>query len=140
MANRRKRAVEGSTDTAAPKPDRRLRRLEQRLVAAHELEAKRVRQVEQARGRGAARDLEVKRRRQLDKARRRAAELEAEIAGLRTSDRAGERPPGPRAWCLREKRSVEIADPAPIVMRNGRAGIAGTCPSCGVRLVRPGRA
>jgi hypothetical protein len=46
---------------------------------------------------------------------------------------------GPRGYCLRERQSVELAGAKPIVMRNGRAGIEGTCPGCGMRIVRPGR-
>lgn len=138
MAKRCKGGSGGSAGVAASTTDRRLRRLQQRLAAAREVEAKRARQAERAHGRPAARDLEVKRRHQLDKARRRAAELEAEIASLRVGEAAPEARRGPTAWCLRERRIVEMAGPAPIVMRNGRAAVAGTCPSCGAGLVRPG--
>ena len=41
-----------------------------------------------------------------------------------------------QAFCLRERRRVDIVDPEPITLSNGRSAIAGTCPSCGVRVVR----
>jgi hypothetical protein len=137
MSKRSKGAAEGSARSTASTIDRRLRRLQQRLASVREVEEKRARQAERARERPAARDLEVKRRRQLDKARRRAAELESKIAGLQNGGVAAEGPPRPSAWCLRERQSVEMIDPAPIAMRNGRSGLAGKCPSCGARLVRP---
>lgn len=40
------------------------------------------------------------------------------------------------AYCLREKTRVTIRDAAPIVLSNGRSALAGTCPSCGARVVR----
>jgi len=43
-----------------------------------------------------------------------------------------------QAFCLRERRRVDILNPVPIVLSNGRPAIAGTCPSCGVRVVRTG--
>jgi membrane protein involved in colicin uptake len=46
---------------------------------------------------------------------------------------------GPRGYCLRERQSVELAGAKAVIMRNGRAGIEGTCPGCGTRIVRPGR-
>jgi hypothetical protein len=55
------------------------------------------------------------------------------------ADAAGAAIHGPRGYCLRERQSVELAGARPVVMRNGRAGIEGTCPGCGVRIVRPGR-
>jgi len=40
------------------------------------------------------------------------------------------------AYCLRDRGKVLMVDPAPTTMRNGRAAMAGTCPTCGGRLVR----
>jgi hypothetical protein len=132
-------------------PRRQVRRLERRLAAIRELEAKRVRQAAKARDRVGARELQSKRLRQLEKARTRSAALEAELASLganlaEESATVAEQPEtveaatanGPKAYCLREKLMVTMADPAPFVMRNGRAGTSGTCPSCGVRVTRPG--
>jgi Domain of unknown function (DUF5679) len=130
---------------------REVRRLERRLAAVREVVAKRDLQAAKARDRGVARDLQSKRMRQLDKALRRSAALGARLAMLSSSVRlslASDGPApaaaaalvpaaGPMAYCLRERRSVAIADPSPIVMRNGRTGVAGTCPGCGARLVRP---
>jgi hypothetical protein len=55
------------------------------------------------------------------------------------ADAADAANPGPRGYCLRERQSVELAGAKAVVMRNGRAGIEGTCPGCCTRIVRPGR-
>ncbi len=90
------------------------------------------------RGLEATRKLEAKRARQLDKVHRRAQALQATIAALRPS--AGPAATaGPQAYCMREKRTVAMADPVAIVMRNGRNGLSGTCPSCGARVVTTAR-
>jgi hypothetical protein len=120
----------------------KVRRLERRLAAVRELEEKRRRQAAKARDREAPRDLIAKRERQLDKAQRRGAAIQAEIASLEGAPAADAAAStgaveGPRGYCLREKRTVTILGPEPIVMRNGRTATAGTCPSCGARIVRP---
>jgi uncharacterized protein DUF5679 len=116
---------------------RQVRRLERRLAAIRELESKRRRQAAEARDRSGARSLQAKRQRQLDKAHRRSEVLEAELATLTTSPAPAAAADVPYAYCLREKQRVQIAQPTAIVMRNGRPGVAGTCPGCGARLVRP---
>ena len=110
-----------ASDAARPAKEtgRQLRRLERRLAAVRETEARRARQLEKAHRRGAA--------------------LEATIAALRPAPEPGPAG-GPVAYCLREKRRVVIVDPEPIVLRNGRAALAGTCPSCGARVVTTARA
>jgi|BarGraNGADG00212_1021973.scaffolds.fasta_scaffold03882_4 hypothetical protein len=110
-----------STPAVAGTPkglERKLRRLGKGLATTQELEAKRTRQ--------------------LDKARQRGATLQAAIMTLRgASDEMVAT--GPQAYCMREKRSVVIANPVAIVMRNGRSALSGTCPSCGVRVVTTAR-
>jgi hypothetical protein len=95
------------------------------------------------------RDVEEKRARQLDEARKRRATLESRLAALEphAGDEPGQDVPatsttsdGPQAYCLREHLLVAMADPRPIVMRNGRPAIAGTCPSCGAKVVTTARA
>ncbi len=133
-----------STSSAAESPRRarlRIRRLERRLAAVRELEAKRDRQLARARDRGYAHK-EAKRLRQLEKAGRQRAALQSELVTLGASaepGQAGGVAPDVvvRAYCLREKRTVEVLDPTPIVMRNGRSGMSGTCASCGSRVTRP---
>jgi len=131
----------------------RLRRLERRLARAHEAEAKRARKLERARHRGAAQSVVAARRRKLLKARERGHALERKLARAQGSagsvssspDRVGSSPDsvgvvdGPRAYCLRERRTIVMADPQETVMRNGRPALAGRCPSCGMRVVRPVR-
>jgi hypothetical protein len=91
------------------------------------------------------RDVEARLARQLDKARAQRAELEGLVAGLRPAGHSADQEPtgtdpGPRAYCMRERRTVSMVDPEAVVMRNGRAALAGTCPSCGARVVTTARA
>jgi hypothetical protein len=62
-----------------------------------------------------------------------AAALLLKIAGL-----AAPVVEGPTAYCLSERMSVQMRDPQPFVMRNGRLATAGVCPSCGKRVTRAG--
>ncbi|MGZ6340637.1 MAG: DUF5679 domain-containing protein [Candidatus Limnocylindrales bacterium] len=41
---------------------------------------------------------------------------------------------------MREKHLVSMLEPQAIVMRNGRAALSGTCPSCGAHVVTTARA
>ena len=127
---------------ASPKGGkRRVQRLERRLAAVRELEQKRGKQAAKARDRADAADLHAKRSRQLERAQRRSAALEAELAalghGVAETAAPAATAPGPEAWCLRERKRVAMVGAAPMTMRNGRAAVAGTCPSCGARVVRP---
>lgn len=47
---------------------------------------------------------------------------------------AGE--PAVEAYCLREKKRVQMLDPKPVVTANGGAALSGTCPSCGAALYK----
>lgn len=131
---------------------RRIRKLERRLASARDLEGKRRRQAGSAQDGDGPRKLAAKRQRQLEKAQGKTAAIEAELASLGGTATAAARPTGaapapaaaapaaidgPQGYCLREKRTVTITNPEPFVMRNGRAAVAGTCPSCGARVVRP---
>jgi translation initiation factor IF-2 len=40
------------------------------------------------------------------------------------------------AYCLREKRRVQMLDPKPVVTANGGSALSGTCPSCGAALYK----
>lgn len=116
MAKRKKEDRESTPADGSPSKEveRQLRRLERGLEATDKLEARRARQ--------------------LDKAHRRGHALQATIIALK-----GPTGPsvtaGPQAYCMREKRTVVMADPVAMVMRNGRDALSGTCPSCGSRVV-----
>ncbi len=126
------------TDTSPKDARRRVQRLERRLAAVRELEQKRGKQAAKARDRADAAELHAKRSRQLERAQRRSAALEAELKALgHTGTGTVATAPGPEAWCLRERKRVAMVGAAPMTMRNGRAAVAGTCPSCGARVVRP---
>ena len=116
--------AEQTAPARPPSSKRRIRRLEARLARFREVEAKRVRQ--------------------LERARRRSVSLEARISGLRPASEltgpASTAPdPGPRAYCMRERRMVSIVDPEQSVMRNGRTAISGTCATCGAHVVTTAR-
>jgi hypothetical protein len=42
------------------------------------------------------------------------------------------------AYCVRDKKKVEIKDPQHITMKNGKPAIKGTCPICGNSVFRIG--
>jgi len=85
---------------------------------------------------------EARRLTQLKAVRARAAEVRTRLTALRAMDAAAGRPAdpaaspgGPIGYCMREKRPVEISDPEPVTLSNGRRAIAGTCSTCGARVV-----
>jgi len=126
--------------------ERVLRRLEERLATVREDHEKRARQAEKARVRNRPRSVAEKRVRQAEKAATRQAALEAKIAQLKgvsslttmaslTHRKAT--PAGPSAYCLRDRQQVVMLDAQSVTMRNGRPAMAGSCPHCGGRVVRP---
>jgi len=122
--------VEGrSRPEDGDKVRKRSRRLERKIAQLEATEAKRVEQ--------------------LEKVRSRVADLRARLAALNPADAAtgagaasaGPTPasagstPGPTGYCMREKRRVQIGDPVAVTLSNGRAATAGTCLTCGARIV-----
>jgi hypothetical protein len=57
---------------------------------------------------------------------------------------AGRPPAGRRkdrmaeAYCVKDKRKVEIKDPQQITMKNGKPAVKGTCPICGTSVFKIG--
>jgi hypothetical protein len=43
-------------------------------------------------------------------------------------------------YCLKDKRKVEMKDPQPITMKNGKPATVGTCPNCGTKIYKIGKA
>jgi hypothetical protein len=41
---------------------------------------------------------------------------------------------------MKEKRMVEIKNPQPYTMRNGKPATRGVCPSCGTKVFKIGKA
>ncbi len=165
MSGHSEGATPGPTSTSSPDDvEQRVRRLERRLAKARETEARRARKLERARRRGTSETDRAARRRKLRKARERSVAIERKLARISaaatpvavSSPVAAEEPAptekpvaaaetaaaksGPRAYCLRDRRTIVMVDPQPTVMRNGRPALAGRCPSCGMRVVRPVRA
>ncbi len=153
MAGNREGTADSSGQTfAVDDLQQRVRRLERRLAKAREIEARRARKLERARRQGSSEAVRAARRRKLRKARERGRAIERKLARVRSvplsvpapdpvavPDAAGTLP-GPRAYCLRERQTVVMVDAEATLMRNGRPALAGRCPSCGMRVVRPVRA
>ena len=97
---------------------KRVADMQRRLVKAEALVAKRTAQLESANGR--------------------RTELVERLAAL--SQAAGPLDGGTPevvlAYCIREHARVTIRDPQPVVLSNGRHALAGTCTSCGARVMR----
>ena len=45
----------------------------------------------------------------------------------------------PEGYCVKERKKVEIQDPAQVTMKNGRPAIQGTCPDCGTKIFKIGK-
>jgi hypothetical protein len=46
----------------------------------------------------------------------------------------------PTGYCLKDKMKVEIQNPQQITMKNGKPAITGTCPNCGTKIYKIGKA
>lgn len=42
----------------------------------------------------------------------------------------------PTAYCVKDRKSVEIKDPKEVTLKNGREALQGVCPSCGTKVSR----
>lgn len=80
----------------------------------------------------------AKRTAQLESAKTDRAAIRARLAKLTAAASEGAGADGPMAYCLRDRTRVLIVDPKAVVLAGGRKGVAGTCPSCGSKLVRLG--
>jgi hypothetical protein len=99
---------------------------------------KRLKQLEKELGELQA--TEAKRREQLNEVRASAADVRTRLAAQWAiiTELTGSGPvaaEGPIGFCMREKRPVQISDPRPVTLSNGRAALAGTCPVCGARVI-----
>lgn len=45
-----------------------------------------------------------------------------------------------QAYCMKCRAKREMRDPRQVVMRNGRPATQGTCPVCGTKMFRIGKA
>ncbi len=43
------------------------------------------------------------------------------------------------AFCLKERKKVEMMDPKQITMKNGKPATQGVCPSCGTKIFKIGK-
>ena len=44
-----------------------------------------------------------------------------------------------QAYCVKDRKTVEIKDPKAITMKNGRPATQGICPICGSKVYRIGK-
>ena len=44
----------------------------------------------------------------------------------------------PQAYCVKDRKMVEMKDPKEITLKNGRSATQGTCPDCGTKVTRIG--
>jgi predicted RNA-binding Zn-ribbon protein involved in translation (DUF1610 family) len=42
-------------------------------------------------------------------------------------------------YCLKDKRKVEMMNPQPITMKNGKPATVGVCPNCGTKIYKIGK-
>ena len=45
-----------------------------------------------------------------------------------------------QAYCVKCRKKVEVKDPKQITMKNGRPATQGSCPVCGTKVFRIGKA
>ncbi len=43
-----------------------------------------------------------------------------------------------QAYCVRDRKMVEIKNPQQVTLKNGRPAVQGTCPECGTKVTRIG--
>jgi hypothetical protein len=43
------------------------------------------------------------------------------------------------AFCLKERKKVEMKDPKQITMKNGKPATQGICPTCGTKIFKIGK-
>jgi DNA polymerase II large subunit len=43
-----------------------------------------------------------------------------------------------QAYCVKDRKMVEIQNPRQITLKNGRPAVQGTCPQCGTTVTRIG--
>ncbi len=44
----------------------------------------------------------------------------------------------PTAYCVKERKTVEMKDPHEVTLKNGRKAMQGKCPDCGTTVTRIG--
>jgi hypothetical protein len=58
--------------------------------------------------------------------------------GSRDASGRSRRSPVAEAYCVKDKKKVEIQNAQQITMKNGKPAIQGTCPVCGGKVFRIG--
>jgi nucleoid-associated protein YgaU len=161
-----KKAAKKAAEKAASEAKglrKHLKRVERQLADATRQEARRGRRLEKARVRTERLAAEVERARSAAAAKSGGTATAEEPAGTtpkrKRSAKAGAQPKaeaeppasaaGPvaaeptapvtrpvEAFCLRERKHVQMVNPTPMSMSNGAAALSGTCVSCGATLYK----
>ena len=45
-----------------------------------------------------------------------------------------------QAYCMKDRKKVEIKNPRQVTLKNGRPAVQGVCPICGTKVFRIGKA
>lgn len=43
-----------------------------------------------------------------------------------------------KAYCVKDRKMVDVGDPQQITLKNGRSAMQGSCPECGTKVTRIG--
>jgi hypothetical protein len=43
-----------------------------------------------------------------------------------------------QAYCVKDKKKVEVVNPEQVTMKNGKPALKGTCPECGGKVYKIG--
>jgi len=43
-----------------------------------------------------------------------------------------------KAYCVKDKKSIEMKNPKQVKMKNGKPAVQGICPNCGTKVFRIG--
>lgn len=124
---RRDKIDAATADSPGPAMSRKVRRqlakrlatMKRRLAKAEAMVAKRSAQLEAASAR-----------------RSELVERLAALSGAVSEPRETGTPEVVLAYCIRERTRVTMRDPRPVVLTNGRNALAGTCTSCGAKVMR----
>lgn len=44
-----------------------------------------------------------------------------------------------QAYCMKDRKKVEIKNPRSVTLKNGRSAVQGVCPICGTKVFRIGK-
>ena len=154
LSKRDSAPIEKATAKANRGLRKHLKQLEGQLADAAKTEAKRIRRLERARWRRQNLESEVDEAKTASTVGPSEAAPKAKAAAAPKAKAEPKPKAAPKAkaepkreaghveaaaveaYCLREKRRVQMVDPRPVVTAKGGSALSGTCPSCGASLYK----